>query len=39
MSEQPDSERSDEIPATGPNEAKNRPDEDDVDPAGREDAG
>ena len=40
MSEQPDRERTDETPPTGPNEAANRPEElDDVDPEGRSDAG
>ena len=33
MSEQPDRERTDETPSTGPNEAANRPEElEDVDP-------
>jgi hypothetical protein len=38
MSEQPDQERVEETPTTGPNENANRPDED-VDPDGRSDAG
>ena len=47
MSEQPERERSEdippaaahEIPKTGPNEARNRPDEDEVDESERFDAG
>jgi hypothetical protein len=47
MSEQPERQRPDdtpiarahEIPSTGPNEARNRPDEDEVDESDRFDAG